>query len=161
MKKIFALSIIVFLLTLCFFTPVLCKGELGDNDAFSTYMGKTRSEVRRIAPTFEEFSDNLYLVDYLEEGDDFLALAVMFDEYNLVQSVMVLITKGALKILDIDESLEMIASLGAVYFGFDSDDVIRASFSKDDVYTITIKGGITIIATPLSDQVYTAMSAQK
>ena len=87
MKKTFTLVIIVILLTLCLFTPVLCKGELGDMDAFSTYIGKTRSEVRRIAPMFDEFSDTMYIGDYIEEGDDFLALVVMFDEYNLVQSV--------------------------------------------------------------------------
>ena len=160
MKKSFLITLLVFLLSLCIIIPGYCRGELGDRDAFSTYIGKTRSEVRRIAPMFEEFENNLYCVDLIEEDDDILALAVMFDDYNLVESVILIVTKGAMKKMDIDDTLEMAASLGAVNFGFTSDSLIRSQY-QDDTFLITIKGGITIGATQMSDETYMVMTIQK
>ena len=58
MKKSFIIPLLVFVLSLCFAFPGFCKGELGDNDAFTTYIGRTRSEVRRIAPVFEELEES-------------------------------------------------------------------------------------------------------
>ncbi len=159
MKKSFMISLMVFILSLCLIIPGYCRGELGDNDAFSTYIGKTRSEVRRIAPTFEEIDDNIYCVDLLEEDDDFMILAVKFDDYNLVESIILLITKGAMKIMEIEDTLEMAASLGAVSFGFTSESVLRSQL-KDDNYILNIKGGITVIATQMSDQAYMVASIQ-
>ena len=159
MKKSFMISLMVFILSLCLIIPGYCKGELGDNDAFSTYIGKTRSEVRRISPAFEELTDNLYCVDLIEEGDDFIMLAVSFDDYNLVQSVIIMITKGAMKIINIDNTLEMAASFGSVSFGFTSDSIIRAQL-KDDTFAINIKGGITVAATQINDQTYMVMTIQ-
>lgn len=159
MKKSFMISLMVFILSLCLIIPAYCKGELGDDDAFSTYMGKTRSEVRRIAPTFEEIDDNIYCVDLVEEDDDFIMLAVKFDDYNLVESVILLITKGAMKIIEIEDTLEMAAYLGAVNFGFKSDSVLRSQ-PKDDNYVLSIKGGITVVAAQMSDQAYMVMAIQ-
>lgn len=159
MKKSFMISLMVFIVSLCLIIPGYCRGELGDNDAFSTYIGKTRSEVRRIAPTFEELDNNIYCVDMLEEDDDFIMLAVKFDDYNLVESVILLITKGAMKILEIDDTLEMAAYLGTINFGFTSDSVLRSQL-KDDNYVITIKGGITVAATQMSDLAYMVATLQ-
>ncbi len=161
MKKSFIITLLVFLLSLCFVFPGFCKGELGDNDAFSTYIGRTRSEVRRIAPVFEELTDNLYCVDLSEVDDEVLMLAVSFDDYNLVQAVIFIMTRGLLTRNDIDDSLKMAAYFGAIGFGFDIDNSVRNSGYEDESYVINIKGGITVVATELSDTTYMVMSVQK
>ena len=155
---------IALLLSLCLVIPGFCKGSLGDKDAFSVYMGKTRTEVRRIAPKFDEFEDNMYMVDYIEDGDDFIGLGVFFDEYNLVQSVMVLVTDGLLKkvISDLpsDPNVEIATYYGTMMLGFDSNGYIRSEFD-DDKYIFYIKGGITTVTTDLGDHLYATMTAQK
>ena len=160
MKKRLILSFIMIIICLCSFSQALCKGEIGDNDAFSTYMGKTRTEVRRISPLFDEFSDNMYVVDWIEEDDDFLALAVMFDDYNLVCSVMVLITKGAMKIMDVEDDLFNVGAIGITQLGFTADDLVRYKTDDDGNLVFTMKKGISIIATEMSDSLYAVMSVQ-
>lgn len=161
MKKTFIITLLVFVLSLCFVFPGFCKGELGDNDAFTTYIGRTRSEVRRIAPVFEELTDNLYCIDLSEVDDEVLMLAVSFDDYNLVQAVIFIMTKGILTKNDIDDSLKMAAYFGAIGFGFDIDNSVRNSRYEDESYVINIKGGIDVVATELSDTTYMVMSVQK
>lgn len=160
MRKKLILSFVMIIICLCSFTQAFCKGELGDMDAFSTYMGKTRSEVRRIAPMFEEFSDNMYIIDWIEEDDDFLALAVMFDDYNMVSSVMVLITKGAMKIMEVDIELINAAAIGITQLGFTADDTIRYKTTDDGNLVFSMKRGITIVATEMSDTLYAVLTAQ-
>ena len=161
MKK----RILILMLVLgCLFCSVSignCKGKLYDLDAFSSYIGKTRAEVRRISPTFEEFDENCYIVDYQQDGDDFLALAVIFDHYNLVQSVLVLVTKGALPIIGIEDSMDTVASFGAVLLGFTGDDSLGTYTDLNGNYIINIKGGITISTTILYEKLYAVVSTQK
>ena len=161
MKKSFIIPLLVFVLSLCFAFPGFCKGELGDNDAFTTYIGRTRSEVRRIAPVFEELEDDIYVVDLIEEDEEILALAVSFDDYNLVQSVIILVTKGALKIIGIEDSLENVAALGVFNLGFTEDSIKEFEINDDGNFVINIKGGINVVATELSDTTYMVVSFQK
>ena len=158
-KKLFLFM--SFILLLCQFSVVNAKGELGDNDAFKTYIGKTRSEVRRISPIFDELADDQYLVDCIIEDDELLGISVMFDDYNLVQAVSILVSKGALKKMGIDTDLETATFIGAINLGFESKDVLNIKISDDGEYVLSIKGGITVIGIEMSDNLYAIMGMQR
>ena len=90
-----SLLVMVVLALLNIVSGVYAKGALKNGDAYSVYMGISKETVSRIAPAFEELYEDYYLVDYYDHGgDDFLALAVEFDEGETVESVDILITTG-------------------------------------------------------------------
>ena len=160
MKRKLILLISVMLL-FCHFSTICAKGELGDRDAFKTYIGKTRTEVRRISPIFDEMTDEQYIVDYIGEDGEMLALSVLFDDYNLVGAVSVLITKGALKIMDLDDDLDSATAFGVISLGFKGDDILERNETDDGKIVMSLKGGITVIGFEMSDRLYAIMGMQR
>ncbi len=159
MKRLVIVLLVISAL-LGLFSSALCKGELGDADAFTVYMGRTKNEVRRIAPEFTELVDNIFIVDSLVQDDDLIGLGVTFDDYNLVDNVVVLMTPGAMKLMDLKPDLNTAASAALVFMGFSSDDLIKSSTDSDGDLFLTLKGGISVLASLLSEGLYLVIASQ-
>ncbi len=160
MKK--SLFVFFVIMAVLFQTAVVSgRGELGDMDAYKTYIGKTRSEVRRISPEFEEIDEDFYVIDSIEEDDELVALAVIFDDYNLVESVIVLVSPGAMRLLDLDTDIQNAAVFGIVNLGFDADNMIRSITNEDGDIISTFTGGITVITTTLEEGIYASITHQQ
>ena len=160
MKK--ALLVFFVITAVLFLTPVVSgRGELGDMDAYQTYFGKTRSEVRRISPEFEEIDDDFCVIDSIDEDGELIALAVIFDDYDLVESVVVLVSPGAMRLLDLDTDIQNAAVFGIFNLGFDTEDLIRSITNEDGDIISTFTGGITVITTTLEEGIYASITHQQ
>ncbi|MBR6089205.1 MAG: hypothetical protein IKP86_04670 [Anaerolineaceae bacterium] len=159
MKKISLLFVLLVLVSCMFSTSVQAKGGLGDNDAFSAYYGKTKSEVRKIAPSLSEWEDGFYIVDAVSDEDEILAILLKFDKYNVVDGVIVLVTSGILKDLDLENSLVGAGTIGLITLGFEADDIKRTSTENDNLY-LYLRSGIYVGVTELYTNIYMITALQ-
>ena len=85
------LAIFVFVLVLFQTSVAYCKGTIMECDGYDTYIGMSKSEVQKLAKSFEKTNDDsVYKVDFLSKGDLFVQLNVAFNKYNKVCAVGVI-----------------------------------------------------------------------
>ena len=93
---------------LVFSLPVLAKGRIEDGDAFDTYMGKTKAEVKRIAPFFilDDPEEGIYKID----SDGLFSIYISF--YNgKVACIDSSVNVNILEMTDMDLRIEVIETL--------------------------------------------------
>ncbi len=106
-RKSLSILFIVVIILLSQASIVSARGRLSDENIFYTYIGKSRPEVRNIAPAFSQIDDDYYLIDYLEFGNDCLiVLAAEFDEYDCVEAVDIHLTKSAINEISVRSGLK-------------------------------------------------------
>lgn len=128
-KPIIDLLVIIFLL----FSVVsgYCKGNITDFDAYSTYFGKSKSQVKIISPNYLEIQDNMWRTDaYSFSDNDYAILLVNFDE-NKVNFVIAQFTSGCLDFLNMENNNTGTFELGSTILGFDLDTIVASLTTND------------------------------
>ena len=125
MKKL-VLFLCLCLLLLCSASVVFGRGQLFDQDAFETYIGKSKSVVRVIAPNYQESPDGKsFLVSSMTDGKNgWLGLVVDFDENDVVETVNLQIDPETVK-SEYDGDLYKLFSAGISLMGIDSADLVN------------------------------------
>ena len=123
MKKL-VLFLLCCLLLLCSASVGYCSGTLEERDGFETYIGKSKSVVRVIAPYYlEDPSGNSYCVDYYElDNNGYIVLTVDFDENDTAKFVSVVINSPTVQ-TDFDEDIYKMFSHGISLLGVDAADL--------------------------------------
>ena len=140
MKKL-VLFLCLCLLLLCSASVGYCSGKLSDLDGFETYMGKSKSVVRVIAPNYQETSDGkTYLVDSLETGSNgFLGLVVNFDENDVVNCVNIQMDPDTVE-RDYDGDIYKVFSFSIFALGLDSADILGVKEDEDGLWALFEEG---------------------
>lgn len=140
MKK--GLLFLVILAILSSLSTAYAKGEITDFDAFQTYMGKSKSQVKMLRPDAEEFASNLYDVDVIKSEDNVLAkLEVNFDDNNKVNAVAVVLKNEYISSLGVDTNLPDITLLGSEILGINIDTIVNQK-ADDKFYWILYPNGV-------------------
>ena len=159
MKKVSLLFILLIFVSCLFTAAAYGKGGIGDNDAFSTYIGKSKTEVRKIAPSFEDWDDGLYIVDSMVDGDDLMGILVSVDKNNIVEGVTILVSSGLLKAVDLDDNKIGAATFGLITLGFDAEDIIKTTDENDSLILI-LKKDVYVGVNELSSGLYMIAAIQ-
>ena len=132
MKKL-VLFLCLCLLLLCSASVVCGRGQLFDQDAFETYIGKSKSVVRVISPDYQESSDGKsFLVSSMSRGKTgWMGLVVDFDENDVVKVVNVQIDSRTAK-SDYDGDLYKVFSFGISQLGIDVANLVDIEELEDD-----------------------------
>lgn len=113
------LLLVVFIILLCSVSTVFSKGTLVDHDAFETYWGKSKDQVKLIAPYVEEMENGLFCVDGSIIGGSIIVLSVNFNENDIVNAVGVIFENNALDYMKYDNNFYGALRLGATLLGID------------------------------------------
>ena len=125
MKKL-VLFLCLCLLLLCSASVVFGRGQLFDQDAFETYIGKSKSVVRVISPDYQESADGKsFLVSSMSRGKTgWMNLVVDFNENDVVEYVNLQIDPETVK-NDYDGDLYKVFSFGISQMGIDVADLVN------------------------------------
>ena len=138
MKKL-VLFLLCCLLLLCSASVGYCSGTLEERDGFETYIGKSKSVVRVIAPYYlEDPSGNSYCVDYYElDNNGYIVLTVDFDEdiYKMFSHGISLLGVDAADLQTIDEEDD-----NHLYGGFEGH-VYCACFNYEKYFVVGCTNG--------------------
>lgn len=147
MKKAVFLMLAV-LISLCTFSLAFCKGEITDLDAFETYIGKTREEIRLIQPNTFTIDDDedVYYVDGSTCNDDgIMLMAVQFDEKTGKANSVSLLVTGCSD-LELEGNPTQALVLGFYVLGLDPQDIEDLE-EKDGSLYATLKNDVVCSTT--------------
>ena len=139
MKKFICLLLTCFLL-LCTASAGYCSGTLDEQDAFDTYIGKSKSVVRVIAPNYKEVKGtDFFIVDRVEYvNDGYAALFVDFEDTNTVQAVGLMMDPNTAE-LAFDGDIFKFFSYSLSAFGLDAANLTEVHrLDENYVYGIFV-----------------------
>ena len=128
-----ALLLMIFIIFLCSVSTVFSKGTLLDFDAYETYFGKSKNQVKLIAPTMEEYNGDFYL-DAITVAGNNVYLAVTFDENDIVKVVGTLFDSSLLDTADTNNKYTYALLTGTTFIGIDINNL--EILNEDNTRTI-------------------------